>query len=162
MGWQGAVVAGLGYAQYKQQGAIGKYNQSVANRNAEAAEQQAETIDKKTEFDIAQFDKEFLKLEGEQKVKSAKAGVAFSGTALRIQRQNAEEAQLQREIIKYNSQVAKSQAIEKANAFRIQGEMARVTAKAAQLQTITSTTTSLLSMGSGSPAKTDQGLKVAP
>ena len=111
-------------------------------------EAQAESIEKKTEFDIAQFDKEFTKLEGSQKVASAKAGVAFSGTALRIQRANAEEAQLQREIIKYNSQVAKSQAIEKANAFRIQGSMARATAKAAQLQTITSTATSLLTMKS--------------
>ena len=148
MSWTTAVVAGLGAVQYQQQGAIGKYNQAVANRNAVAMEAQAESIEKKTEFDIAQFDKEFTKLEGSQKVASAKAGVAFSGTALRIQRANAEEAQLQREIIKYNSQVAKSQAIEKANAFRIQGSMARATAKAAQLQTITSTATSLLTMKS--------------
>ena len=162
MSWQMAVVGALGAVQYQQQGAIGKFNQAVANRNAEAMEQQADAIEKKTEFDILQFDKEFKKIEGEQKVSSAKAGVEFSGTALRIQRQNAEEAQLQREIIKYNSQVAKSQAIEKANAFRISGAMAKATAKAAQIQTITSTATSLLTMSSGSPTTTDQGLKVAP
>ena len=146
MSWTTAVVAGLGAVQYQQQGAIGKYNQAVANRNAVAMEAQAESIEKKTEFDIAQFDKEFTKLEGSQKVASAKAGVAFSGTALRIQRANAEEAQLQREIIKYNSQVAKSQAIEKANAFRIQGQLTKATTRSAQLQTVTSTATSLLTM----------------
>ena len=151
MGWQMAVVGALGAAQYQQQGAIGKYNQSIQERNAQVAEQQAEQIDKQKEFDIAQFDKEFVKLEGRQKVASAKAGIGFSGTALRIQRANAEEAQLQREIIEYNSKVAKSQALERANMFRVQGQMARQQARMAQLQTITSTGTSLLTMSSGSP-----------
>ena len=31
MGWQGAVVAAIGAAQYKQQGAYGKFNQRVQN-----------------------------------------------------------------------------------------------------------------------------------
>ena len=34
MSWQMAVVGAIGAAQYQQQGAIGKYNQAVANRNA--------------------------------------------------------------------------------------------------------------------------------
>ena len=29
MGWQGAVVAAIGAAQFQQQGALGKYNQAV-------------------------------------------------------------------------------------------------------------------------------------
>ena len=148
MSWTTALVAGLGAIQYQQQGAIGKYNQDVQERNALVAEQQSEQIEQKKEFDIAQFDKEFLKIEGEQRVSSAKAGIEFSGTALRIQRANAEEAQLQREIIEYNSKVAKSQAVEKANMFRIQGQMAREQSKMAQIQTITSTGTSLLTMNS--------------
>ena len=146
MSWQTAVVAGLGAVQYQQQGAIGKFNQAVANRNAEAAEQQAEVLDKKAEFDIAQFDKEFKQIEAQQRVGSAKAGVEFSGTSLRIARQNAEEAQLQKEMIKYNTAVAKSQAYEKANAFRIQGEMAKTQSRMAQIQTVTNTGTSLLTM----------------
>lgn len=151
MSWQMAVVGALGAAQVQQQGAIGKYNQGIQERNAQVAEQQAEQIDKQKEFDIAQFDKEFVKLEGSQRVASAKSGIAFSGTTLRIQRANAEEAQLQREIIEYNSKVAKSQALERANMFRVQGQMARQQARMAQLQTITSTGTSLLTMSSGSP-----------
>ena len=35
-----AVVGAIGAAQYQQQGAIGKYNQAVANRNAQVAEQE--------------------------------------------------------------------------------------------------------------------------
>jgi hypothetical protein len=38
------VVAGLGYAQYKNQGAQGKFNQDVQNRNAEIAKQEAQAI----------------------------------------------------------------------------------------------------------------------
>lgn len=146
MGWTTAVVAGLGAIQYKQQGAIGDFNQAVANRNALAMDQQKEAIEKKKEFDILQFDKEFKKIEGAQKVASAKAGVEFSGTSLRIQRANAEEAALEREIIRYNAAVQQYQAEEKKNAFIIQGEMAKQQTKMAQLQTVTSTGTSLLTM----------------
>ena len=65
MGWQMAVSAAIGAVQYRQQGAIGRYNQAVANRNAEVAEQEAELIEKQSEFDIARFDKNFRKLERE-------------------------------------------------------------------------------------------------
>ena len=40
---QVATVA-LGYAQYKQQGAAGKYNQAIQERNAKIAEQEAAQI----------------------------------------------------------------------------------------------------------------------
>jgi hypothetical protein len=52
----------MGAMQYKQQGAIGKFNQSVANRNAQVLEGQATQIEQKAEFDIAQFQKDFKKL----------------------------------------------------------------------------------------------------
>jgi len=149
MGWQAAVVGALGVAQYKQQGAIGKFNKAVADRNAEGEEKKIEGIENKLEFDIAQFDKEFKKIEGQQRVSQAKAGTEFSGTALRIQRANAEEAALQREILKYNAQVQKTQAIERANAFRIQGQMARQQARMAQIQTVTQTASLLGGMGGG-------------
>jgi hypothetical protein len=48
MGWGAALVGALGVAQYQQQGAIGKYNQAVNNRNAAVAEQQAEAIENQT------------------------------------------------------------------------------------------------------------------
>ena len=108
-----------------------------------------------TEFDIARFDKDFRKLEGETKVALAKSGVvAGSGTAYKIAAANAREAVLQREIITYNSKVAQSRKIEQANFARIQGNIARQSARLAQIGTIASTGTSLLGMsnfGSLSP-----------
>ena len=56
------VVGAIGLAQYQQQGAIGRYNQDVANRNALVAEQEAQLIEKQSEFDIARFDTNFKKL----------------------------------------------------------------------------------------------------
>jgi hypothetical protein len=38
----------MGAMQYKQQGAIGKFNQSVANRNAQVLEGQADTNRRKS------------------------------------------------------------------------------------------------------------------
>jgi hypothetical protein len=64
VGWTTAVVAGLGVMQYQQQGAIGKYNQSVQNRNATIAEQEAAMIEKQLEFDIGRFDQQFTQLQG--------------------------------------------------------------------------------------------------
>ena len=147
MSWQTAVVATLGAVQFKQQGAIGKYNQAVQNRNAEVLEQQAQTIDDQVNFDLAQFDKEFRKIEGETKVNLAKSGVVQgSGTAWKIATSNKREAELQKEIMKYNAQIAKSQTIEKANFARISGEVARQSARLAQIGTLAQTGTSLLTM----------------
>ena len=78
MGWQAAVVGALGVAQYQQQGAIGKYNQAVANRNALVKEQEAEILDDKLNLELAQFDKSFRKLQGTQVVNTLKSGATFS------------------------------------------------------------------------------------
>ena len=150
MGWQTALVGALGVAQYQQQGSIGKYNQGVANRNALVAEQEAAQIEKQSEFDIAQFDKQFTKLEGETEVALSKSGVVSgTGTAYRIAMQNALEAELQKNIIQYNAKVGAAKKIEEANFARIQGNIARQQAKLAQLGTLASTGTSLLTMSRG-------------
>ena len=137
----------LGIAQYQQQGAIGKFNQSVANRNALVLEGQADQIEAKAEFDIAQFQKDFRKMEGETTVALAKSGVELgTGTAANIELSNAYEAKLQENLIKYNSQVASNNKMEEANFARIRGTMARQEAKMAQIGTIASTGSSLFSM----------------
>ena len=117
----------------KQASALGKYNQSVQNRNALVREQEAEAIKKQTEFDVARFDQQFEQLVGQTKVATAKSGVERSGTALNIARFNAEQAEIQKDVIDYNSQVAQSQKLEEANFARIQGTIARREAKIAQL-----------------------------
>jgi hypothetical protein len=146
-----AFTVAMGAAQYKQQGAIGKFNQSVANRNAAVLEGQATQIEQKAEFDIAQFQKDFRKMEGQTTVALAKSGVELgTGTAYNIELSNAYEAKLQENLIRYNSEVAVNNKMEEANFARIRGSMARQQAKMAQINTIAQTGTSLMSMGGSS------------
>jgi len=137
----------MGAAQYQAQGKIGKYNQSVQNRNAQVLEGQATQIEQKAEFDIAQFQKDFRKMEGETTVALAKSGVELgTGTAYNIELSNAYEAKLQENLIKYNSEVAASNKMEEANFARIRGTMARNEAKMAQINTVASTGSLLYGM----------------
>lgn len=140
------VVVGLGAMQYQQQGAAGKFNQSVQNRNAQIAEQEAAQMEKQLAFDLARFDQQFTQVQGQTTTRIAKTGADLSGTGLRILRANAEEAELQKNIMEYNSQVGQAKKMEEANFYRIQGQVARQTAKSAQISTLMSTGTSLLGM----------------
>ena len=149
MGWQMAATAVMGAAQIKSQGAIGDFNQAVNNRNALALEQQSEAIERKTAFDLKQFDKEFVKLRGQTVVAVAKTGATYGGSALRVARANEKEKILQENLIKYNSKIAQANKIEQANFARIKGQMAKQSAQLAQIQTLASTGTSLLTMYKG-------------
>ena len=151
MSWQMAAVGALGGLQYQAQGKIGKYNQSVSNRNAAVLEGQAKQLEQKAEFDIAQFEKNFSKIEGETIVSPAKSNVQVgSGSSYYIELSNAIEAELQKNLIDYNAKVASANKMEEANFARISGVIARNEAKMAQIGTIASTGTSLLSMSQGS------------
>ena len=141
----------LGYMQYKQQGAAGKYNQSIQERNAKIAEQEAAQIDKQLEFDIARFDQKVDQLQGQTTVSIAKSGADISGTGLRVLRANAEEAEKEKNIIEYNAKIGQARKFEEANFSRIQGQVARNAARSAQIGTIVQTGTSLLKMGGYSP-----------
>jgi len=134
-------------AAAKQQSALGKYNQQVANRNALVKEQEAEAIKKQTEFDIAKFDQQFEQLTGTTKVATLKSGVELSGSALNILRYNAEQAEVQKDVMDYNSKVAQSQKIEEANFARIQGVIARREGKIAALGSYARAGESLLRIG---------------
>jgi hypothetical protein len=137
----------MGAAQYQAQSKIGKYNQAVNNRNAAVLEGQAAQIEQKAEFDIAQFQKDFRKMEGETTVALAKSGVELgTGSAYNIELSNAYEAKLQENLIKYNSQVAAANKMEEANFARIRGTMARQEAKMAQINTVASTGSLLYGM----------------
>ena len=134
-------------AAAQQISALGKYNQSVQNRNALIKEQEAEAIKKQTEFDLARFDQQFERLTGQTKVGTLKSGVQLSGSALNILRYNAEQAEIQKDVMDYNSQVAQSQKIEEANFARIRGQIARREAKIAQLGAYARAGESLLRIG---------------
>ena len=145
------IVGGTALAGISQAGAIGKFNQDVSNRNALVKENEAKILDDKLALDLSRFNKAFEKLEGTTNVALAKSGVVMdSGSAYNIQLSNAYEAQLQKQLIKYNSQVAAANKMEEANFARISGVIARNEAKLAQISTIAQTGTSLLAMSNKS------------
>ena len=146
MSWQMAVVGALGVAQYKQQGAYGKFNEDKNNRDALVKEQNAEILDNKLTLDLSTFDKKFRELEGNVIVQTAKSGVTQEGTAARIKLANLTNAELEKDKMKYDTEIGKARAFEEANFARIRGQMARQEAKIAQLRTATSVGTSLLQM----------------
>lgn len=146
MSWQMAAVAGIGAVTASQQNAYGKFNQAVNNRNALVKEQKVEAIDNKLEIDLASFDKEFRKFEGNTLVKTLKSGVTKEGSAQRIEKYNLAQAELEKSKMAYDAEISKAQAFEQANFARISGQIAREESKTAMLRTATSVGTSLLTM----------------
>ena len=140
-------------AAAKQASEAGKYNQQIQERNALVAEQEAETIRQKSEYDIAQFDRKFAALQGQTKTAVLKSGAELSGSALRILRANAEEAELEKALIEYNAKIGESRSFEQANFARMQGQVARQQARIAELGYYAKAGQSLLAMfGGGSTA----------
>jgi len=155
MGLPNAFVVGTSLMQYQAQGAIGKYNQAANNRTAEVLDGQATQIEQKAEFDIAQFNKTYQKVKGETTVALAKSGVQVgTGSAYNIALSNALEKRLQENLIRYNSQVAAANKREEASFARIKGNIARQEAKLAQIGTIASAGTSLMTMSNFSTPNT--------
>jgi len=130
MGWVTAVTS---VAAAQQASAAGKYNQAVQNRNAQVAEQEAERLEQQKEFDLARFDQQFSKLQGETKTAILTSGVELSGSGLNVMRYNAEQAEIEKDILDYNSKVAQYQKIEQANFARMQGTIARQEGRTAAL-----------------------------
>jgi|TARA_R100000988_G_scaffold59324_1_gene29695 flagellar capping protein FliD len=130
MGWVAPLVS---VAAAQQASATGKYNQAVQERNAVIAEQEAGQIEKQKEFDLARFDKQFSQLQGQTKTAILKSGAELSGSGLNIMRYNSEQAEIEKDIIDYNSKVAQSRKMEEANFARMSGQMARMEARSAQI-----------------------------
>ena len=140
-----AITIGATAVQIKQQSAIGKYNQRVANRNATIAEQEAGQIDKQADFDIARFDQRFRQSVGTVEVALAKSGVVMdSGSGARVIESNALEAEMERKITRYNADVGVANKMEEARFSRVQGQMARQQARLQNISTFAKAGTSLL------------------
>ena len=120
-------------AAARQASAMGKYNQAVQNRNAKVLEQDAKAIEQKKEFDIARFDKEFVKLQGKTTTAILFSGAELSGTGLEILANNSREAEIEKDLIEYNANINKSRKFEEANFARMRGSIARQQAKATEL-----------------------------
>ena len=121
-------------AAAQQAKAIGKFNQSVQNRNAQIAEQEGEQIEKRLEeFDIPKFEQQFAQLQGETKTKILKSGADLSGSGLRILRRNAEQAEVEKNVMTYDAQIGKARKFEEANFARMQGSLAKMQAKQVEI-----------------------------
>ena len=120
-------------AAAQQASAAGRYNQAVQERNAKVKEQEVAQMEKQKEFDLARFDQQFSQLQGETKTAVLTSGVELSGSGLNVMRYNAEQAEIEKDILDYNSKVAQSQKIEEANFARMRGQIARNEARAAQI-----------------------------
>jgi len=144
MSWTTAIVAGTSIIAGRQASAAGEYNQAIFNRNAEVKEQEAEIIRQRTEYEIAQFDRKFAALQGQTKTAVLKSGAELSGSGLRILRSNAEQAEIEKDMIEYNSKVGQARAYEEANFARMKGSLARQQARAAEFGYYAQAGTSLL------------------
>jgi hypothetical protein len=140
-----AFTIGATVVQVKQQSAIGKFNQRVAERNAAILEYEAERIDQQADFDIARFNQQFRKTVGTVEVSLAKSGVVIdSGSGARVTEANNLEKEMQNKITRYNADVSMANKMEQARFSRIQGQMARNAARLANIETVSKVGTSLL------------------
>jgi hypothetical protein len=131
----------------QQAGTIGKFNQDVSERNALVKENEAKILDDKLKLDLSRFYKAFEKLEGSTNVALAKSGVQMdSGTAANIKLVNLYEREKEIQMMKYNNEIGVARKLEEANFARINGQMARMSARMQQLQIASSASSSLLTM----------------
>ena len=137
--------------QAQQQNAAGKYNQSIQNRNAQIAEQEAQQIEKQTEVDLQRFDQKFNQLQGQTTTRILTSGADLSGSGLRILHNNETQAQLERNTINYNSKIAQQSKFNEANFARIQGQVARQAGRSAAIGTLAS---AAFSFGQSKPGQT--------
>ena len=138
------VSAGTAIVAGRQASAVGSYNKAIADRNFRVKVQEAERIQKQKEFDLARFDQKFSQLQGQTKTAVLTSGAELSGSGLRVLRSNAEQAEIEKDIIDYNSRVAQSRKMEEANFARMSGELAKQQAKATELGYYAQAGTSLL------------------
>ena len=137
------ITAGTSVLAAQQADAIGRFNQQVSERNAYIAAQRSKQIEQKLEFDLARFDDQFRRFQSKTTTNILARGVELSGSGLRILYSNAEQAELEKGIMEYNSKVEQAQKIEQANFARMQGSLARMQARQAQIGYLSEAGTSL-------------------
>ena len=141
------ITAGSAIMGIQQAGAIGKFNQSVANRTADIKTQNNQILDSKLDSDLASFQKQLDQLISAQNVATSSSGAVIgSGTANNIRISTLYNAETDKEISKYNTEIAKARNIEEADLSRIRGTLARERAKMEKIKIVSDVGTSLLRM----------------
>ena len=140
------IVGGSALLGMQQAGAIGSYQQAAFNRRALVAEQKAEALENQLTLDLQKFDKKFKQLESTQVVNTLKSGAEFSGTAKLIKLSNLYNAEIEKDIMRYNTEVGQARAFEEASFARIEGTLAKQRSRMEQFQIASQAGTSLLTM----------------
>ena len=141
------IVAGTSVVAAQQASAIGKFNKKVSDRNAYVAAQRSRQIEQKLEFDLARFDDQFRRFQSKTTTNILARGVELSGSGLRILRSNAEQAELEKNLKTYSSKVAQLEQDERANFAKIEGDLAKMKSKQAQIGFYSQVGQSLLTSG---------------
>ena len=140
--------------------AAGKFNGTIQDRNSEIALKEAENEEQKLKWNLARFDDRFDDLQAQTRVAYNVSGVQtdrVGETPLLVLMNNAGEAELEREFMKYNSQIAVEQKEEESILYSMQADLARMEGKSAATGYYAQAGQSLLSGGS-SYYSTQQGM----
>ncbi|MAK54329.1 MAG: hypothetical protein CML17_00505 [Pusillimonas sp.] len=118
-------------AQGKAGLAASRFNSQVAERNARLQEQEADLIKRSSEYQIAQFRKNFSNFIATQGVALRYNGFdASSGTGLLLLTESAKEADEEIRNRRYNAAVESQRALSAAEDIRLQSEIDRQMARA--------------------------------
>ncbi len=141
------IVGGTALLGMQQASAIGSYQEAAFNRRALVAEQKAEALENQLTLDLQKFDKKFKQLESTQVVNTAKSGaVVGTGTEKLIKLSNLYNAEIEKDIMRYNTEVGQARAFEEASFARIEGTLSKQRATMEQFKIASQTGTSLLTM----------------
>jgi len=125
-----AVVGGVMAARaYKEQGKqaqqVHEFNAELDERNAKVAENEAEQIQRVSDFENEQWQIQANQLADQQLMAFGKLGWQSSGTPALIAADNANDIEQERQIRDYNAAVASDQKIEQGVENRMQAQLNR-------------------------------------
>ena len=125
------------------------YNAALLNRDAKIKEQEADQAYKVyTGYDLPAFNKNAERLEGEIITSYATSGVAYSGSVLEVMMDNELNMERDRDMMKYNAEVARDQKYNDAINKRAEASMERWRGKVAKKASYYAAGQSLLNLGS--------------
>jgi len=124
------------------------YNAALLNRDAKIKEQEADQAYKVyTGYDLPAFNKNAERLEGEIITSYATSGVAYSGSVLEVMMDNELNMERDRDMMKYNAEVARDQKYNDAINKRAEASMERWRGKVAKKASYYAAGQSLLNLG---------------
>tara|TARA_R100000808_G_scaffold11492_1_gene29440 strand:+ start:1183 stop:1683 length:501 start_codon:yes stop_codon:yes gene_type:complete len=139
------ISAGASLLAGQQAMAAGRYQQSIADRNAQVYNNKANQAIVMGEYNVKQFENRFASLQSATEMAFLKSGVVTSeGTPIEVMKNNIAEAELEKENIKYNAKIQSDDYKESAVLSRMEGDLAMYRARSARTSAILGAGSSLL------------------